>query len=149
MFISLEPNRLSFDEVLSLLNRCDNSFDPPLSSHIDLQAYARRMSDNALFVLIKNDEGDVVAFTAYYLNQEGAFAYIPEIWVADSCQRMGLGHKMIAHLGHLAPDYVKKIRLEVRKNNEKAYHFYMKEGFVLVEDRNTKVLFEKSMQYEG
>lgn len=145
MFISLEPNRLSFDEVLALLNQCDNSFVPPLSSHIDLQAYARRMSDNAYFVLIKNDEGGVVAFTAYYLNQEGSFAYIPEIWVADSCQRMGLGHKMINHLAQIAPDYVKAIRLEVRKNNEKAYGFYQKEGFVLAEDRDTKVLLEKNI----
>ena len=145
MFISLEPYRLSFDEVLSMLNQCDNSFDPPLSSHIDLQAYARRMSEHAYFVLIKNDEGGVVAFTAYYLNQEGAFAYIPEIWVADTCQRMGLGHKMIDYLAQKVPDYVKAIHLEVRKNNEKAYRFYQKEGFVLVEDRDRKVLLEKKL----
>ena len=145
MFISIEPYRLSFDEVLSLLHECDNSFDPPLSSHIDLEAYAKRLSDNAFFVLVKDDYGKVVAYTAYYLNQEGAFAFIPEIWVDDSCQRMGMGHKMISHLSIGAPEYVKCIRLEVRKNNEKAYCFYQKEGFVIAEDRDAKVLLEKTL----
>ena len=145
MFISLEPYRLPFAEVLLLLHECDNSFDPPLSSHIDLEAYAKRLSDNAFFVLVKDDDGKVVAFTAYYLNQEGAFAFIPEIWVADSCQRMGMGHKMIGYMIQLVPEYVRCIRLEVRKNNEKAYRFYQKEGFLIAEDKGAKVLLEKTL----
>lgn len=145
MFISLEPYRLSFDEVLSLLHECDNSFEPPLSSHIDIEAYAKRLSNNAFFVLVKNDRGMIVAFTAYYLNQEGAFAFIPEIWVADSCQRMGLGHKMIHQLIQMTPGFVRCIRLEVRKNNEKACRFYIKEGFMMAEDRDAKMLLEKKL----
>lgn len=148
MLITLTPYQLSFAEVMSLLRLCDNSFTPTLSSHINLDAYARRLSANAFFVLVKDDAGTNKAFAAYYLNQDGCFAYIPEIWVADDCQRMGLGHKMLRQLVNLVPDYVTAIRLEVRKNNRKAYRFYLKEKFKVLEDRDTKVLLEKKL-YNG
>lgn len=136
--------KLDHAAVLALLNKCENSFDPPLSQNIPytLSDYAKRLSDFAWFILCVENE-EIIGFTAYYLNQEGCFAYIPQIWVSDQHQRKGIGASMLEMLIKEAPSYVNAIRLEVRKNNEKAVSFYSKIGFAVIEEKGNKLLLEK------
>ena len=137
-------NSLTQEEVLLLLIRAENSFSPPLSQNIPytLSDYAKKLSEFARFILCVEDN-EIVGFTAYYLNQEGGFVYIPQIWVSDDHQRKGIGAKMIAFLIDEIPSFVLSIRLEVRKNNIKAFSFYSKLGYDVVEEKNGKCLMER------
>ncbi len=137
-------NTLTQEEVISLLRKAENSFDPPLSQNIPytVSDYAKKLSENAWFILCMEDD-EIIGFTAYYLNQEGGFAYIPQIWVSDMHQRKGIGASMMDKLIKDVPSYVKSIRLEVRKNNEKAVAFYEKNGFVVFDEKNGKLLLGK------
>ena len=136
--------RLAQDKVLELLREAENSFTPPLSCNIPytLEEYATKLSEHAFFILCKEDE-IVIAFTAFYLNKEGGFAYIPQIWVSDDHQCRGIGSSMIDELVKSVGDDINAIRLEVRKNNGKAFSFYLKSGYAMVEEKNGKCLMEK------
>lgn len=138
--------KLDCATVLALLNQCENSFDPPLSQNIPytVSDYAKKLSEFAWFVICVEDD-EIIGFTAYYLNQEGGFAYIPQIWVADSYQRKGMGGRMLDVLINEAPPFISAIRLEVRKNNEKAVSFYCKSGFMVIEADEKKFLLEKKL----
>lgn len=139
--------KLSHVDVLRLLQDCENSFTPPLSKNIPytIDEYAKKLSTNATFVVCE-DEGVIIGFTAFYTNKEGGFFYIPQIWVSDNYQRKGIGACMMEQLIIKTPNCVKSIRLEVRKNNEKAVSFYEKSGFKLIEDIGNKVLLEKMIK---
>lgn len=43
------------------------------------------------------------------------------------------------------PSQIDSIRLEVRKNNGKAVSFYIKSGFVSINDEGNKYLMEKKL----
>lgn len=136
--------KLDYAAVLALLNKCENSFEPPLSQNIPytISDYAKKLSEYAWFILCVEDD-EIIGFTAYYLNEEGRFAYIPQIWVSDKHQRKGIGGSMLEMLIKEAPSFVNSIRLEVRKNNTKAVSFYGKLGFALIEEKENKYLLEK------
>ena len=136
--------RLTQSIVANLLKEAENSFTPPLSRNIPytVEDYACKLSNNASFVLCA-DGGEIVGFTAYYLNDGDAFAYIPQIWVSIEYQRNGIGSLMIDELVKNLPKTIKTIRLEVRRNNTKALSFYMKHGFSVVEEKNGKCVMEK------
>ena len=139
--------KLSQSEVLALLNICNNSFTPPLSTNIPytLEEYANKLSANAMFVMAVKD-GETIGFLAYYTNIEGAFIYIPQIWVSDHHQRKGIGSIMLEQLIKNVPTVVDKVQLEVRMNNEKAVSFYKKAGFLPIREENNKYLMEKRIR---
>lgn len=142
--------KLDYETVLALLNQCENSFDPPLSQNIPytVSDYAKKLSEFAWFILCV-DGNEIIGFTAYYLNQEGHFAYIPQIWVSDNHQRKGIGSCMLDEIIKAAPKFVTSIRLEVRKNNYKAVSFYEGTGFSAIDSNEGKVLLEKNISNNG
>lgn len=139
--------KVSKEEVLAILMKAENSFNPPLSKNIPylLDDYAKRLSEFAWFIL-GMEENEIIGFIAYYLNQEGGFAYISLIWVSDNYQKNGIGARMLELLiENEVSNYVKTIRLEVRKNNDKAMRFYKSMGFLSIEDSEKKILLEKTI----
>ncbi len=140
--------KIEYDTALGLLRKCENSFVPPLSHNIPytLEEYAKKLSEFAWFILCV-DETEIIGFTAYYLNQEGHFVYIPQIWVSDEHQRKGIGSCMLDELIKVAPKFVTSIRLEVRKNNHKAVSFYERIGFCIIDDMGNKLLLSK--EFDG
>lgn len=138
--------KLSKEEVLAILMKAENGFNPPLSKNIPyiLDDYAKKLSEFARFILCV-EEKEIIGFMAFYLNQEGGFAYISLIWVSDNHQKKGIGATMMELLSKEVSTCVKSIRLEVRKNNEKAMRFYKSSGFLSIEDSDKKILLEKTI----
>jgi ribosomal protein S18 acetylase RimI-like enzyme len=139
--------KLSQQEVLDLLKTCNNSFTPSLTNNIPftLEEYAERLSTHANFVLA--EEYEIIAgFLAYYTNIEEGFAYIPQVWVSDNQQRKGIGGKMLNVLIQNMPASLSSVRLEVRKNNDKAVSFYNKMGFKVLENSGRKILLAKNVK---
>lgn len=135
--------RLTKDRVFELLMRCNNSFSPPLSQNIPytIEEYASKLANNASFIVC-SEKGSVVGFVAYYINLDGRFAYIPQIWVSDDHQRQGIGSSMIEELIRNSPIEIQYIRLEVRRSNNKAFAFYLKSNYHVIEEYNGKCLME-------
>ena len=142
---TLNSLRLSQNEVLKILQGSDKDFNTPLSCNLDLLTYSNKLSGNAYFILLK--EGyDIIGCIAYYLNNDGQFVYIPYFWVNKNKQRSGNGHYLLDSLIKSLPEKYTEIRLEVAKHNYKAFAFYNKNGFKIVEDREIKYLLSKRIR---
>mgnify|MGYP002515852796 CR=1 FL=1 len=139
--------RLPFEFVYETLKKMSSLFTPPLSESLDIEAYARKLSDKAEFVVCM-EEDELLGFTAYYLNTVKHQIYITLICVDSSYQAHGIGSKMLGHIAVKAQtvDYsYSTIALEVNKQNGKAHRFYQRQGFVEQENRGEKMLMVKAI----
>lgn len=136
--------KLSQSEVLSLLNRSDDSSDTPLHEGLDFESYGKKLSDFAYFIIAYED-GQMIGFIAYYLNEEGKFAYVPQVVVHKDGRHKGVGHSMFAQLYDSIKLNYSCVRLEVLKSNDNARNFYRREGFVKIEDHNERLLLQKNI----
>lgn len=122
-------------------------FYPPLSESVDIEAYAKKLSDKAEFIVCM-DGDELLGFTAYYLNTVKHQIYITLICVDSSYQAHGIGSKMLDHIAVKAQtvdDSYSTIALEVNRRNGKAYRFYQKQGFLELENRGEKLLMVKNI----
>lgn len=136
--------KLSEKNVFELLEFFDDSSDIPLSEGLDFVAYSEKLSKYAKFVIAYNHK-KMIGFVAYYQNQEGEFIYVPQIVVHKSERHKGIGHQMLAVLQNQSQGEFSSIELEVLKDNKNARLFYTREGFVLKEERETKLLLIKNI----
>lgn len=136
--------KLSQAEVLLLLNRFDDSSDTPLHEGLDFELYSKKLSDYAYFI-IAIENNSQIGFIAYYLNEEGQFAYVPQIVVHKEGRHKGVGHAMFAYLYDSILTEYSCVKLEVLKSNNNARKFYSREGFVEIEDHNERLLLQKNI----
>lgn len=109
---------------------------------LDLEVYSHKLYTRASFIVCQHED-DIIAFTAFYQNEEAKQLYITLICVDKSFQRQGLGYKMLDSLMSLKADGFETIGLEVLKDNISAYNFYKRNGFMEQEDRREKFLMVK------
>ena len=136
-------SKLYFQEVLQILNQGENDFHPPLSQSIDIVSYADKLSTYADFVTIW-DGDSIVGCIAYYSNDKGKYIYISHFWVNGKFQHRHYGQRMLEALIDSNSKKYNEIRLEVVKDNP-AFFFYQKKGFVIQEDRGSKLLLVLSL----
>ncbi len=123
-------NRSSLIELLQHLNVCDNSFAPPLSTRVNLDAYALKIRENAF--RYEAWQGDRLAgLIATYCNApDKQVAFITSVSVIPSCTGMGIASQLMAHCIHtLQQQSFKQLQLEVHTTNLPAIKLYQKFGF--------------------
>ena len=132
--------------VNSLLERFDMSFNEPLHNEIDFNVYSEKLSLYAHFILAY-DEKKLIGFVAYYINKEKRHAYIPFIAVHKEGRHRGIGHLMLSCLWQILPIEIEQVSLEVKKNNDNAQTFYIREGFFVLSDlEKGKLLLNKNIK---
>lgn len=140
--------KLETSDIVKILKDFDAVFTPVISKQVEIESYAQKLSQNAYFVLAFDDENNnLLGFIAYYLNLAERFAFIPFIGVKPIGQNCGIGRLMINKLASSFGMIFNSIRLEVRKVNEKAFRFYLRNGFEIVEDRGEKWLLAKEVVF--
>lgn len=134
--------KLTQSEVLSILNHFDDSSDSPLHEGLDFVSYSKKLSDYAYFVIAEENDCQI-GYVAYYLNNEGRFAYVPQVVVHKDGRHRGVGHALFEALTSAVCTNYDCIKLEVLKTNKNARLFYAREGFVEIEDHNERFLLVK------
>lgn len=132
------------DAFMSLMQKVNTYFTPPLTNSVDLGAYSEKLYNYASFVTAEEND-EIIGLTAYYRNKEASQLYIPLICVYPSSQSRGIGGKMLKQLTELSVEGYHSIALEVRKTNISAYQFYKKHGFIEKEDRGEKFLMVRTI----
>lgn len=133
------------DEVLRLLNEFNMEFEPPLSSRIDIKAYAEKLSRYANF-LIAEEQNRVIGYLAFYKNQNAMELYITSLCVSNTHRGKGIGKKLLDHLCNIGlSEGYSNISLEVRKNNKNAFGFYKKMQFEISQTRDETFLMSKTI----
>ena len=131
------PQQLSPIDIVQILLKGDNDFKPSLQASIDVNQYSEKLSLYAYVLLIyenQNFAGNVF----YYVNPQG-FVYITHINIYTDYRHKNFGHILIQQIKSLHKTST-RIDLEVRKDNTYAYQFYIREGFVVKENRVEKYL---------
>ena len=106
---------------------------PDLEQRVkDIDSYSEKLSQHAR-VLCQYLEGECTGFAAYYANNiENKTGYITLIVIHENFRRQGLGSKLIREcFDDMRYSDMKRVRLEVRKNNGGAIKFYESEKFIL------------------
>lgn len=133
--------RLSYMEVLNILNASEHDYEPVLSQLIDIDACARKWSENAWFLLGK-EANEIASVLVFYKNDVTRSLYVTHFSVSTKFRHGGVGHKTLEALTSEYTSNYQYIDLEAEKIG-KAYMFYIREGFSLKEDRKNKALLTK------
>lgn len=128
--IRFRTDSASLEQVTALLRATDASFVPPLSSRVDLAAYAHKIVGHA--VRLEAWHGDEpVALLAMYCNDPASpTAYITSISVAPAFARRGIASALLAAgIAHARAAGMRAIALEVDAGNDAARRLYETHGF--------------------
>ena len=122
---------LEVEQVLAFLYETDKEFQRPLSEKVNLEEYARKLSQYSSFsYCIEQDE--IIGMISCYTNRppEG---YISNVCVKSNYQGLGVFDKMFNVLvERLHVLGINKLKLEVDDDNVDAQLVYLKKGFNII-----------------
>ena len=126
--------KLSFEEVRTFLLETDKEFPTPLSEQVDIDAYARKLSEFSDFSFCRLD-GNIVGMISCYTNQP-PLGYISNVCVKKLYQ----GQRVFSGLFHHLLNNLKGrgflfLQLEVDIDNHYARTLYEHFGFRKIETR--------------
>ena len=127
--MEIETNRSSIADIKRHLWSVSPQFVPELSSYVDIDKYAEKLYNKAQRIEIW-EQGLLEGLLAYYLNTEGRFAFITNVSISPRIMGGGVASEMLKRLIEDNKGIIDIIRLEVNICNERAIHFYEKNGFV-------------------
>ena len=120
--------KLSFEEVRRFLMETDQEFLTPLSTHINIDAYAKKLSLYSDFSICRDDKS-IVGMISCYTNQP-PMGYISNVCVKKQYQDQRVFSRLYRTLLHQVElRGISIIRLEVDSRNEKAQSVYRHFGF--------------------
>ena len=94
----------------------------------NLRARVRREIENGWSLFVADDDGRLAAMLALHLPK----LYLDQLFVAPDYQGRSLGRKLMAFTQTQLPD---EIHLRCVRENEKAWRWYEREGFVLEKEQ--------------
>jgi ribosomal protein S18 acetylase RimI-like enzyme len=130
--VEFRLNSASQQQIAEHLSLCDAGFVPPLSSRVEIENYARKISSNAVKFEAWMDES-LVGLVALYCNDAGhRLAYITNVSVLGRSR----GKRIASHLIERCIEYLRDaefetVELEVDKDNTAAVRIYERYGFLV------------------
>ena len=94
----------------------------------NLRARVRHEIENGWSLFVADDEGRIAAMLALHVPNR----YLDQLFVAPEYQGRSLGRKLLAFTRTHLPD---EIRLRCVRENEKAWRWYEREGFLFEEEQ--------------
>lgn len=94
----------------------------------NLRARIRREIDDGWSLFVADDAGTIAAMLAIHVPKR----YLDQLFVAPDHQGRSLGRRLLAFTRTLLPD---EIHLRCVRENEKAWRWYEREGFVFEKER--------------
>lgn len=124
-------NQASAADIACHLSSCDLNFLPPLSSRVDLNDYAIKITHHARRFEAWVDDTLIGLVAVYDNDHEGGIAYITNVSILPAWTGKGVA----SHLLQKCIEYEKQIKmvklhLNVNKNHLHAIKLYEKRGFV-------------------
>lgn len=135
------------EQVFDSMVKCSSSFFEEKHKETDeIRKLTAKYSEFGRFLCAKINN-ETVGFCAYYANskREGT-AYISIIAVRKEMQGMGIGSALLEKtISDCKKEQMRRILLEVNKNNKKAMRFYIRHGFCFVKQASNKSVYYERM----
>ncbi len=124
-------NMASAEQIAEHLRCGDADFVPPLSSRVEIDAYALKLGCQATRFEAWSD-GRLIGMVAAYCNRpDQQLAYISSVSVLCAWSGKGIAARLLAQcVEHAKVSGLRQIRLEVASTNTPAIKLYEKAGFV-------------------
>ena len=120
--------KLNFEEVREFLLETNKEFSTPLSAHIDIDAYAKKLSEFSDFSICRVGES-IVGMISCYTNQP-PLGYVSNACVKKPYQAQKVFSKLFQQLRDNAGERgILRFQLEVDADNVKARRIYEHYGF--------------------
>ncbi len=115
--------------ILQFLREVDEYFIPSLSSRVNIDEYAIKLSLNAHTLFLKQGLNDVASASVYCNKRD---AYLSSIAVKKEFFHQGLGSRLMQEtMDHCRREKCRCLRLQVFNNNEKSIDFYTRCGLMI------------------
>ncbi len=137
---------LPFEEVRTFLLETDAEFPTPLSAHVDIDSYAKKLAEFSDFAICRDGE-DIVGMISCYTNQP-PLGYISNVCVKKQYQARKVFSKLFRLLLTNAKELgASCLRLEVDVDNDNARQIYEHYGFRILEARpdSRKLIMELNL----
>ena len=134
MSLSYTYGKLPLEEVRTFLLETDNEFPTPLSVRVDIDAYAKKLSEFSEFSLCWDGES-IVGMISCYTNRP-PLGYMTHVCVKKQYQAQKVFSKLFQQLRDNAKERgILSFQMEVDVANSNARHIYEHYGFREVEYR--------------
>lgn len=140
-------NRSSAAKIRAHLLRADATFEPALSSRVNLRAYAQKLNDRAVRFEAWLDE-ELVGLVASYCNQPyGGKSFVTSVSVWPECQGQGIAARLMRQcIEHVQVLGFYQMELEVDQRSLPAVALYRKLGFNTVRTSGTTLSMSITMK---
>ena len=135
--------KLSFEDVLTFFQETDREFPIPLSARVDMDSYAKKLSEFSDFAICRDGES-IIGMISCYTNQP-PLGYISNVCVKKRYQSKKVFSKLLHLLRTNAKELgISNLQLEVDADNDNARRIYDHYGFRVLETRpdSGKLLIE-------
>lgn len=123
-----EEDYIKLAEYYKLL---DNSFEPPLSSYVDIDAYAQKLVKSAYICILQYNLKFAGLISLYINDKVTQIAYLTSLAVLDEYKGNGFARKLMEKGIDVAlKSGMNLFKLEVKHGYERALKFYEKMGFI-------------------
>lgn len=124
-----EPGTIDYKNFLSFLQETDDLIIPPISSRVDLEEYAQKVTKNAtMFVAKKGEEWigvEAVYFKPYPELSFSTYLCVKREYQDNSTVGMEL---MLRQKRYLKENRTKGLRFAIRKSNVPLLNYHLKTG---------------------
>jgi ribosomal protein S18 acetylase RimI-like enzyme len=129
---------LPFDDLQKYLNIVSNDFNPAADAGLGIAGYADKLTRlGRTIAVISNvpDEGTMGIIAGYFNNPDQGFSFISAFHVRPQFRRRHLGKLLMDKAVEVSRDAgFDSVRLKVNKTNVNGIAFYLKYGFVIVNE---------------
>lgn len=116
--------------LIQYLNQLNSSFEPPLSSYVDIDSYADKLINNAYISVLEHNDRFVGLYAIYLNNINEKIAYLTSIAVLPEYKGYGFSKILMEDALNQAKEKgMCLFKLEVVANYTRAIRFYEKHGF--------------------
>lgn len=135
MNLTYKVETASREEIGQHLRACDGNFADPLSSRVDLDAYADKLAENA--VCFEAWDGDLLVgmINAYLNDMSNGTGFITNVSVLREYMGRGVASSLLdTCLGYAASLGFSRMQLDVSPNDQPAIKLYSRAGFRAVKE---------------
>lgn len=127
-------------QIDQVVQSCRDAFAYPIPERDSYKELLKKFSENAEFIFAYDKEP--LGYCAFYANDSQNYkAFISLIAVAEKYQNLHIGTILLEYSIEIMKQLkMKYCLLEVKKENEKALRFYMRNKFRILEERAEKYL---------
>ncbi len=128
------------------LEKCSDSFVPPLHERVKIADYSKKIASHAV-TFEAWDGKELTGLIAAYFNPENRLAFITSVSVVKSLMGKGIASILLNNcLAYAAQNNYRELTLEVSKDNVPAIRFYTKFRFTQTGIKGDSIIMGHTLQ---